>query len=267
MDLVKVNAKKLPSSPSVYSIPIYLPWQILYSVYTYILAHISSCNIYTYLFVYFDIPLVLPIMVFGLKKKTATDQWKYQKEQERAKLQESHFASASSSASRSSSWSSSASHSSLQKVEYPSGPFPNGPRNCLALPLPDLLSGIAVCVPNRQQFERQESGNPVFDCVAVAAQFGLDLLHSYKGFRALVTTGTQILELSRDRNVRCRDPSQTASHAADFLSRITDAFPVIAVHNLRAMNARTNKGRWEVPQDRMFPPHHAAVIELNRGVS
>lgn len=194
-----------------------------------------------------------------LKKKTATAQWEYEKEQARAELakREPVAASKAGSISTTSSWPPPEPQSTLQQI----------PQGSLALPLPDLLSGIAVCELVNGRFKRSESGSNVFDCVAVAAQFGVDLLHSRKGFSALVKTGTEVLANAMDENIRCRGLRQASSHAIDYLRRITDAFPVIAVYNLKAMNARTNKGRWEVPQDRMFPPHHAAVIELNQNVS
>ncbi|OAQ63048.1 hypothetical protein VFPPC_08956 [Pochonia chlamydosporia 170] len=196
-------------------------------------------------------------MGFSLKKKTATAQWEFEKEQQRAEFDKRELQT---------SLSRSRPIQDSTSLAYPP-PAPHlsqkVPQNFGAPPTPEFLSGIAVCVLNAGRFERQESGSDVFDCVAVAAQFGVDLLHSYPGFKALTKTGAQILMRASSRNIRCRDPTQAPSHAADYLRRVTDAFPVIAVHNLKAMNARTNKGRWEVPQDRMFPPHHAAVIELN----
>ncbi|KJK80111.1 hypothetical protein H634G_04350 [Metarhizium anisopliae BRIP 53293] len=135
------------------------------------------------------------------------------------------------------------------------------------LELPETLAGISIRVPCDQNFKNTEIEDPVFEAVAATAQLGIDILHSSTGFSGLMDTGKQIIEetLRNNPNQRCRDAKGIENHTKDYLKRITENFPVLLVHDMRAAtNGRTTKGTWEVPQDRLFPPHHAGAIEINR---
>ncbi|KAG6018354.1 hypothetical protein E4U43_002753 [Claviceps pusilla] len=100
--------------------------------------------------------------------------------------------------------------------------------------------------------------DPVFQCAAATAQFGIDLLSSAAGFQSLAITGSEILEETKDKKQKAVDHEIMTDHAKEFLKKVTGDFPVVVVRDLDTLNARTNKRN---PDEYNF--HQAVVIEIN----
>ncbi|KAG6000183.1 hypothetical protein E4U43_001673 [Claviceps pusilla] len=136
--------------------------------------------------------------------------------------------------------------------------------------LPRRLAGLKVGVPraklitNPNDLRMLGLDDPIFKCIAVAAQFGLDLLHSRCGFRSLKLTGIKILELRKeeddedDEDDHGPEPDRNMEPTQSFLQRTVEDFPVVIVRDLKGINGRTTKGDWSPDA-----PHQAAIIEIN----
>lgn len=115
--------------------------------------------------------------------------------------------------------------------------------------LPAELGGVMVRIPRHESIEtiddleRLEASNPILESVAAVAQFGLDLLYSTHGHKSLMKSGFTIMHAAKDQGWRTREPDKIAEHAADFLQRVTETFPVVVVRDLMATNGSSSRRR------------------------
>ncbi|KAG5980140.1 hypothetical protein E4U55_004363 [Claviceps digitariae] len=145
------------------------------------------------------------------------------------------------------------------------GPMNIIPRHIERSQLPMKLAGFAVyasqanSIKNLEDVQSLDSSDPKFICIAVAVQFGIDLLCSRRGFRALALGGRRILDTMKQIKPIDKDPLKCKEYAKDFLERIVQDFPVIVLRDLKkGTNGRTYK------QDREEQKlHQASIIEIN----
>lgn len=113
-----------------------------------------------------------------------------------------------------------------------------------------------------EDLESLDSNDPVFQCAAATAQFGIDLLSSAAGLQSLAISGSEILEETKDKKQKAVDHEIMTDHAKEFLKKVAGDFPVIVVRDLNTVNGRTYKRN---PDEYDF--HQAVVIEINMAVS
>lgn len=127
------------------------------------------------------------------------------------------------------------------------------------------VKALRIRVDDGKKIKLLEPGDTYFTCVASCISFGLDLLESRPGRRALERNGEDIIKevLKKNKDARVRDAAHIHDHVANFLRSVRSNFPCVIVRYLYRQNARTTKGAWDQPPDRAFVAQHAAIIELN----
>lgn len=103
--------------------------------------------------------------------------------------------------------------------------------------------------------------------LAAATSIALDLITSTAGYNALEKLAMEILKRTAEKKRITRVPARYKDYTAEFIRKISSAFPCLVVNNLENMNGRTTKIVWYKSEGYGYVALYAAVIEVSELVS